>query len=126
MAYTSVTNIKSAMRKLPSSVTNEEIAYHIQQAEALIDSKLGEVMTVPLSVTPPLVEKIATDLSVFFLAENLYSSNAPNMDEYQQKRYDRAMGWLNEMVARETEKSGADYGSTNDSDPIFTLDDPAW
>jgi phage gp36-like protein len=127
MAYTSVSSIKSAMRKLPSSITNEEITYHIEQASALIDSKLGEVMSVPLTPTPPLLEKIATDLTIFFLAENLYSSNMPNLDETYVRRYERAMSWLGDMVDREAEKQGSDCASTTeDCSPIFTFDEPEW
>jgi phage gp36-like protein len=125
MAYTSVGNIKSAMRKLPSSITNEEILYHIEQAGAVIDNKLGTVMSVPLSPTPPLVEKIATDLTVFFMAENLYSSNMPNLDETYTRRYERAMTWLEELVAKENNSKGSDFASTNE-EQIFTYDEPEW
>ena len=124
--YTSAGNVRKVMRKLPTSITDADITYCIQQADALIDSKLKAVFTVPLSFVPPLVEKISTDLSVFFLAESLYSSNAPNLDEYQVKRYERAMEWLDNMVADETGSTGSDFGSTTDSEPYFTFEDPEW
>jgi phage gp36-like protein len=123
--YTSPANVKRALRKLPSSVTDEDIYYHIQQADALIDAKLGAVMSVPLSLVSPLVEKVSTDLTIYFLAENLFSSNMPNLDETYTKRYDRAIEWLENMVEKEMDKKGSDFASTND-EQIFTYDEPKW
>jgi phage gp36-like protein len=133
MAYTSPSNIKEIMRKLPSSITDQDITYHIERADALIDGKLGGVFATPFYPVPKLIEHISTDLAIFFLAESLFSSNSPNLDEYQVKRYDRAMKMLEEIAIGDlaigvSPKSGqeAGFASTNDEEPIFTLDEPEW
>jgi phage gp36-like protein len=133
MTYASPTQIRQIMRKLPSSVSDEEITSHIEKASALIDGLLGEAYVTPFNPVPKLIESLAIDLTIYFLAETLYSSNMPNLDEYQEKRYKRAMEMLN-MIAKgdlyigvpmkSTHKSG--FASTNDADPIFTLDEPEW
>jgi phage gp36-like protein len=125
MAYTTVENVRKVMRKLPSSITDEDILYHMEQAEALIDAKLRGTFQLPLIPVPPLLEKITVDITIFFLAESLYSSNMPNLDEYQEKRYERAMEWLEGLIVAENERLGSDYATTND-EQIFTYEDPEW
>jgi phage gp36-like protein len=123
--YTSVANVKMNMRKLPTSITDEEILYHIKKADAVINAKLSGAFEVPFAQVPPLVETISTDLAIFFLAESLYSSNMPNLDEYQQKRYDRAMDWLEEIIHSERDRKGSDFATTN-TNQVFTFEDPEW
>lgn len=133
MVYTTVQDVRNVMTKLPSSVTDPMIELHIEKAEGLIDGLLGSVFVVPFENTPKLIKLIATDLAVFFLSETLYTSNSPNMDEYQQKRYARSLELLDRIATGEiiieipipaTQESG--FASTNDRDSIFDLDKPEW
>lgn len=128
--YTSPEKIRQKMRKLPQSITNEEIQEQIDKAAALIDGKLGEVYKVPFFPVPKLIESITADLTVFFLAEDLYTSNQPNMDQYQEKRYERAMELLNKIFLGEVSIGiplpNSGFASTNEDDPIFTLEEPYW
>jgi phage gp36-like protein len=132
MAYTSPSNVKEIMRKLPSSITDEDITYHIEKADALIDGKLGGVYQTPFSPVPRLIQDISTDLAIFFMAESLFSSNQPNLDEYQQTRYDRAMELLNSILdgdiglgSDHPRKADAGFATTNDQQ-IFNYEDPEW
>jgi phage gp36-like protein len=132
MAYTSPSNIREIMRKLPSSIIDDDLNYHIEKADALIDGKLGGVYSTPFEPVPRLIQDISTDLAIFFMAESLYSSNMPNMDEYQQTRYDRAMELLNGILEGDISlgrdhkrNSDAGFATTNDQQ-IFTYEDPEW
>lgn len=132
MAYTSPSNIREIERKLPSSITDDDLNYHIEKADALIDGKLGGVYQTPFSPVPRLIQDISTDLAIFFMAESLYSSNMPNMDEYQEKRYQRAMGLLNDILEGDItlgsdypRKAESGFATTNDQQ-IFTYEDPEW
>lgn len=98
MAYTTPSKVQEVMRKLPQRVTDQDIQFHIDKAEAYINGLLGEVFYTPFDPVPKLIEVIATDLSVFFLAESLYSSNLPNLDEYQKTRYERSIKMLSEIA----------------------------
>ena len=132
MAYTSPSEIKKIMRKLPTSVTDEDLFYHIEKADALIDGKLGGVYVTPFNPVPKLIENISTDLAIFFMAESLFSSNQPNLDEYQKTRYDRAIELLNQILEGDISlgvgykrKAEAGFATTNDQQ-IFNYEDPEW
>lgn len=131
MAYALPSDVRQVMRKLPTSVTDEDILFHAEKATAYINGLLGGVFVVPFLLVPPLIKHVTIDLTVFFLAEDLYSSQKPNMDEYQQKRYDRVMKMLGEIIDGSLDigvvplrTSGFD--STNTALPIFTMEDPFW
>lgn len=129
--YCTATDLRKVMRKLPTSITDLDINFHIEKADSLIDAMLGEVYNVPLLPIPSLIKNISIDLAVFFLAEDLYSSQQPNMDAYHEKRYTRAMEMLNKIVLGDliivgnTPKGDAGYASTN-TEQIFTYEDPEW
>ena len=132
MLYTTPQQIRKIMRKLPTSITDEDLALNISKAEALVDGKLGMVYYTPFLVVPRLIQDITTDLAIFFTMESLYSSNSPNMDEYQVKRYERALKLLDEVAIgdlaievpmRSGHESG--YASTNE-EQIFTYQEPEW
>jgi phage gp36-like protein len=137
MAYTSPEKVREIMRKLPPSITEQDIQYHINKAEAYVNGLLGGVFDIPFLPVPQLIEDITTDLAIFFLAESLYSSNMPNLDEYQEKRYERAMKMINDIIMgdliliidgeiihpKDSDASG--YATTNDQQ-IFTYEDPEW
>ncbi|WP_144498277.1 phage protein Gp36 family protein [Bacillus paralicheniformis] len=132
MAYSSSSDVREIMRKLPSSITDQEIEYHIGKADAFIDSFLGGVFDTPFREPfPKVIKYVSADLAVFYLSENLYTSNMPNMDEYQEKRYERVMEILEKIAGGDlnigvTPKYPTGFASTNDEDPIFTLDKPYW
>lgn len=137
MAYTSPSDIREVMRKLPTSITDQDIQFHIDKAEAFVNGLFGEVFTVPFNPIPTMVKHITIDFAVFFMAEDLYSSNMPNMDAYQEKRYNRAMDLVTKIldgdlkltlpdgsiVRPKTIESG--FATTND-EQIFSYDEPEW
>lgn len=139
MAYVVPSDIRLAMRKLPSSISDSEIETYIAKAEAYLNGILGAYFVVPFEVqplTPPLIKALTGDLTVFFLSEDLYTSQQPNMDEYQEKRWDRIMNMIEAIKTGEldigvpqkpsTDTTSAGFASTNDSIPTFSLDDPFW
>lgn len=132
MAYSSPSDVRENMRKLPDRITDEDISYHISKADAFIDSFLGGVFHVPFrEPTPRVIKYISADLATFYLAENIYSSNMPNMDEHQEKRYERILEMLEKIAGGDldigiTPNVPTGFASTNDADPIFTLDKPYW
>lgn len=124
------------MRKLPTSVTDAELNYFILKADALINGMLGEVYETPFLIVPQLIQDISTDLAIYFLAESLYSSQKPNLDEVYTKMYERAMGYLEKIIAGDLtlelpsgtpieQKSQAGFATTNDQQ-IFNYEDPEW
>lgn len=137
MAYTTPKDIRKIIRKLPTSITDEDIQTHIDTTEAYVNGSLGVVFQVPFEPVPELVKNIATDMSIFFMTESLYSSNMPNLDEYQETRFERAKEMLNSIAigdivlivdGQEVKPKGsasAGYATTNDQQ-IFSYEDPEW
>jgi phage gp36-like protein len=130
MVYASPDKVRKVMRNLPPRVTDEDIVFHIDKAEGYIDALLGEVYNTPFFPVPRIIESIAIDLAVFFLAEDLFSSQKPNLDEYHQKRYDRAMKLLEKLAGgdltiSQPQKQQSGFASTN-TQQIFNYEDPEW
>lgn len=131
--YAQVSDIRNIMKKLPSQVTDQEIEFYIKKATAFINGHLNEIYVTPFDPVPELIKYITIDLAIFFLAESLYSSQMPNLDEYQVKRYEQAKEMLEKIARGDVDigvppRSGyrSGFASTNDQDPIFTLDKPYW
>lgn len=134
MAYTSPADVRQIMRKLPSSITDTDIEFHINKAEAYLNGLIGGVYATPFAdPVPPLIKHVTLDLAVYFLAEDLYSSNQPNMDEYQEKRFKRVLKMIDDILlgtleigVPRTDKRVTSFETTNEGEPIFTLDLPQW
>lgn len=136
MAYSTVQDVRMIMTNLPSRLEDTKIEAHIEKADAIIDAILGEVYVVPFENVPVLIQKISTDLAIFFLAESLYSSNSPNLDEYQETRYHRSIKMLGEIVdgtyalgvdVPKRSSSSGKFGSTTDgTENLFSYDKPKW
>jgi phage gp36-like protein len=133
MAYTTVEAVKREMRKLPTSITDTEISNFINKADAYIEAVLGVVFMTPLALPPKIIEMIATDLTVYFLAESLFGSQTPNMmDENYKARFERANSLLEKILIGDIytempkkENLTAGYATTNDQQ-IFNYEDPEW
>lgn len=131
--YSSPERVKMIMRNLPAEkVTDEDIEFFIARATTIIDSYLKEVYPVPFDPIPPIIMVISTDLAVFFLAESLYSSQRPNLDEYYLNRYQRAMELLQKIVNGDMAIIGVDplpgvsvgYATTN-TQQVFNYEEPS-
>lgn len=131
MAYTSPADVRQILRKLPTSITDEDIQYHVDRAEALIDGILGGVYVTPFQdPIPRLINVISTDLAVYSLAHSLYTSNMPNLDETYRDRYEQAMKLLDEIAKGAIDigvekKSESGFAITND-EQIFNYEEPWW
>lgn len=138
MAYILPSDIRKSMKKLPQSITDEELEDVISKATAYVNGMLGRVYVVPFEETtlPPLIKFLTLDLAIFFMYENLYSSQQPNLDEYQEKRWDRIVKMIEDILSGElgidapmlppSEQTSAGFATTNDTIGIFSLDDPFW
>jgi len=137
MAYTTPEKLQNIMRKLPTSITDLDIQTHINKAEAYVNGFLGGVFQVPFEPVPKLIETITTDISIFYMAESLFSSNMPNLDKYQIARYERSKEMLEEItkgdlvlligseIVRPKASNSSGFATTNDQQ-VFNYEDPRW
>jgi len=122
------------MRNLPQSYPDADILFYIEKASSYLDGLLGGVFVVPFTIAPPLIKHITLDLTVYFLSEDVYSSQKPNLfDEHQAKKMERIMKMISQIIEGTLvigvpmipgQTSGFD--STTEGDSIFTLDSPYW
>lgn len=134
MAYTTVENIRRAFTKLSVKVTDADLLVYVTKASDYLDAMLGGAFETPLTDYKPIITHLATDLAIFFYAEDVYSSQQPNLDEYYTKRYERVVDAIEKILAGELDigvapkdpATASGFASTNEDDPIFTLDKPYW
>lgn len=136
--YIDVADVKQVMRSLPSTskISDADIEYYIDMAQAHIDSYLSDIYEVPFLVPPKIIKKITLDLTVYFLTEAVYTSFQPNTQEGNQIRYDRTMEVLSRirngdilLVGIEPKVSFDSIGfdSTFDGEVFFSIDpDKEW
>jgi phage gp36-like protein len=138
MAYILPSDVRQAMRKLPTSVTDSDIAFFIEKAEAYLNGLLGGVYVTPFADVPPLIKHLALDLTVFYFTESFYSTATEETDSVNERRYDRIMNTIESLLGGEITlnaplvpstsggSQAAGFGTTNESEPIFTLELPQW
>jgi phage gp36-like protein len=85
----------------------EVVAEAIAKADAEIDSYLGVVYTVPLSVPPSRVRSLSEDFAIYYLYQR--RSVVP---EARQKAYDDGIAFLKLLVAGKAVLPPADTGET--------------
>jgi phage gp36-like protein len=79
--YTNVTLLKQTLPMLNSvtTVQSADLARVITAAESVMNAKLARTYTVPVVPTPPVLETIATDLTLYrLLAMRFYTTEQMN------------------------------------------------
>ena len=91
----------------PTSVVN----YYIANAEATIDSYISKQYTLPLDAkpnTPPIIFRVATDLSAYLLLNYLYSQQNQNVNKWVEELGSKSMAMLENIS---TDKMRAVYAA---------------
>lgn len=87
-------------------VDDAQLGLVIADTDALIDSYIGQVATLPLTATPPVLTAKAVDI----IRYNLYSQQAT--DEVE-ARYKAAIAWLGQVAAGKVTLGVTTESSTN-------------
>ncbi|AGY47205.1 head-tail adaptor [Bacillus phage Glittering] len=129
--YATPEDLRLVMNNLSKQVTDELLTKYIQEASNYIDARLGVAYKTPFLVTPPIIHDITVDLARFFFAEDAYTSQKPNLDEYYIKMKERIDKLINDilsgvLIIDPDVKLPAGFGTTTDGEQIFTLDRPEW
>lgn len=118
-----------------TAINSADVARWINQVEGIIDSHLAARYTLPFSSTPPMIEAIATDMSVFRVVRATHSNDSPTFTEWAQ-RWNDAIDMLRAIHAGEIElvdsaQSRIAAATTISADsfnrtfkPVFDLRDP--
>lgn len=95
VTYTTVTDV---LRNLPSigsisNLTSAGIHAFIGEAEAIINTQLAALYTVPVSGAPPLLQVVGTDLAIYRIMRRSFSGEKVNKSEWLD-RYSEANSLL--------------------------------
>lgn len=73
----------------PTTIDTTIVAAAIADAEALADGYLGKVYSLPLSVVPPILTRVAGDVAIYYLM-----GDTVEKDGSWHRAYREAMAWL--------------------------------
>ncbi len=76
----------------PTTVDDTVVGRALADADGVIDGYIGKQYTLPLSVVPPVLTKIAADLSRYFL-----HGEAADKDSIVSRNYAAAIAWLRDV-----------------------------
>jgi phage gp36-like protein len=100
MAYTSVPTLKQLYPMVNSvtTVTSADMFLFIQQADSIVNGKIGKQYTVPVSPTPPLLETLSTDLAMYRLLALRFFTQKQMNDSVWPDRFKETMALLDQIA----------------------------
>lgn len=118
--------ILSSIGSLPDDISSIDVAsVYISRAESVVNAYLSRRYVVPVSPVEPIVVHITADLSISFIL----MEQQPDVPDFFQARYDRAMKLLEGLRDGEldlssgtitTEGDQEAWSSTEDYHPVFS------
>lgn len=76
MSYTTVAKVYETLPALGSvsNITSSHISTAITQAESIINGRIGNIYTVPLSVVPQIIETVTIDMTLYRLSRRFFTT----------------------------------------------------
>ena len=85
--YTTVSKVTDAYPRIKETkVTSAEVAFYINQAEAEINGKIAGEYSLPFTATPPLIETVATELSIIKVLDRFFTSEHRSSSDWRNTR----------------------------------------
>lgn len=99
--YTTVSKLTQTLPAVGSvtTINSAVMAAFIGDADAVIDSKLANVYTLPLSGTYPLLAMISTDIALYRLMTRRVLTEAQGKESSWPSRYKEAMDLLDKLAS---------------------------
>lgn len=110
----------------PEEIDTDVVNAAIGDATGLIDSYLGKIYALPLSVTPPILTRMAADIAFYYLL-----GDSVAQDSAEHRAYKEAIRWLTDVskgvVSIDAEgitpaPQGGGAVRTSPGDRVFTRD----
>jgi phage gp36-like protein len=100
MAYSTAANVKVVLLNVASYTFDDTaIAAFIAKADALIDSYLANVYTVPFATTPTLINSLSVDLTCYYLLRTTYTNDrVEEKDSWVIEWYTKAIETLKKLA----------------------------
>lgn len=123
MAYTTEAAVRAATGFSDASlITTGTITTYIADADSVINSKIADQYSLPLSSTPEVIEMVSRHITVGLLYADEYGEETEDSDKGWQKRMDWAMGVLDDIKAGKMKL----YNTSNDELTRSTLKQPVF
>lgn len=98
MAYTTKAIVRAATGFSDTTkITDATIDLYIADADSVINAKIADVYSLPLSETPSIIGTISRHITIALLYSNEYGEESEDTDKGWKKRMDWAMGMLGDI-----------------------------
>lgn len=123
MAYTTEAAVRTATGfSNTTNITSATVVAYIADADGVIDSKIGDRYSLPLSETPEIIETISRHIATGLLYGNEYGEESQNLDKGWKNRLDWAMALLDDIQTGKMklyDTSGGELTRTSLHQPLF-------
>lgn len=110
MAYTTKEAVRAATGFSDAAkIADATIESYIDDADSVINSKIVDVYSLPLSETPEIIETISRHITVALLYSNEYGEESQDTD----KGWERRMNWAMDMLEDIRKQRTKLYDSNN-------------
>ena len=109
MAYVTKALVRSATgMTVSANISDTTIDTKIAYAQAVIDSKIGDVYALPLASVPDIIKFLALEITAATLYMDEYGEETENLDKGWEKRLKWAMAVLDDIQSLKMKLYGTD------------------
>jgi phage gp36-like protein len=103
MAYSTAANIKVVLLNVATYTFDDTaIGSFIAKADALIDSYLANVYTVPFTTTPAIINSLSVDIACYYLLRTTYTNDrVEEKNSWVIEWYNKALEILKKLANKE-------------------------
>lgn len=113
MSYSTRKELKTLFPKLDEfNMDAAGVTAFISRADNMINGKLAERYTVPFSGTPPIINDVSKNLSMFYILQRHYTQQIPNQSDW-------VTSWKNEAFETLDGLADGSISLTNSSGAII-------
>lgn len=132
MAYSTVANVREATGFYDNGVdtpliSTDTITAAIAGADGIINSKIGDVYTVPITPVPALIKSISITLAKCLLYKDEYGEETENLDKGWRSQWKSMLELLEDIRKRKSklynDTTGVEYPVGGLRSPVFHPDD---
>lgn len=124
MAYTTEAAVRTASGfSNTTNITSATITAYMADSEAVINAKVADIYTLPLSGTSELIEALSRAITVGLLYANEYGEESQNTDKGWQERLKWAMDVLDQIQQNKMKlytTAGVELTRSSLTNPVFS------
>lgn len=127
MAYTTKAIVRAATGFSDATkISDTTLDLYIADADSVINAKIADIYTLPLSETPSIIGTISRHITVALLYANEYGEESEETDKGWKKRMDWALKLLDDIQSQKIKlytTAGAELARSSLKKPVSRPDD---